>query len=149
MTNKIQVIYLIESGGLYKIGISSDINARIRTLQTANGNDVRCIAYYSTIESAKCVESKLHKLFTKYRQRGEWFDFQGKFTLELFETVCDRFGMSRLDFEDDGSCTVLYEEVVSKPKRRFGDIPEYTIPEYTSNIKEQSYWRKRYGIKSK
>lgn len=151
MSKKMQLLYLLQSGDLYKIGISNDINNRIKSLQTGSGYEVKCIAYYKTKEPARTVENKLHKLFDKYRKKGEWFDFEGRFTLELFETLCDRYGMQRLEFEQDGTCKIIYEEQPTKKLRAFGDIPNH--PEVGNKHNQDSrgveYWRKYYGIKTK
>ena len=37
MSKKIQLLYLLQSGDLYKIGISNDVNSRIKSLQTGSG----------------------------------------------------------------------------------------------------------------
>ena len=143
-----QLLYLIESGGLYKIGISQDINKRLKGLQTGSPHPVRCIAYYTTKESARSVEGKLHKLFHKYRLSGEWFDFEGKFTLDAFNTLCEKFGMQPLSFNDDGSCAVVEEVPTVKKKKAFGDIPNSSPPTRTKE-EDVIYWRRRYGIKTK
>lgn len=37
--------------------------------------------------------------FAAYRARGEWFDFPDTYSLEKFETLCERFGMTPQKFE--------------------------------------------------
>lgn len=143
-----QLLYLVDAGGLYKIGISQDINKRLKSLQTGSPHTVRCVAYYHTDESAMTIERKLHKLFDKYRLSGEWFNFEDKFTQEAFDTLCPRYGMTRLDFNEDGSCKTLQEEVKKEKRRTFGDIPEHEIPPNAPE-KDIYYWRRRYGIKGK
>lgn len=149
MSKKKQLLYLIEAGGVFKIGISSDINKRIVGLQTACAFKVRCVAYYKTEKSARTVEAQLHKLFAPYRLEGEWFDFKGKFTQEAFDSICPRYGMTKLDFLEDGSCLVLEEDGPIKKKKAFGEISEVDGGTYkhSNNQKEIAYWRKRYGLK--
>ena len=143
-----QLLYLMESGGLHKIGISQDINKRLKGLQTGSPHPVKCVAYYTTEDSARSVEGKLHKLFHKYRLSGEWFDFEGRFTLDAFNTLCEKFGMRPLAFNEDGSCAVVEEVPVVKKKRAFGDDSGSPQP---TRVKEEDvmYWRKRYGIKTR
>lgn len=139
-----QLLYLIESGGLYKIGVSQDVNKRIRNLQTGSAHTVICVAYYQTDKPAREVESALHKLFAKYRLRGEWFDFEDRFTQEAFDTLCSRYGMTKLEFNENGTCKTVEETPKIKPQHKFGDIPNSsTIRTDQQNVE---YWRKRYGI---
>lgn len=145
MTKKIQLLYLIKAGENYKIGISTDINRRIQGLQTASPFKVICVAYYKTEESARKVESQLHTLFKQYRLEGEWFDFKGKFTQEAFDTICPRYGMTKLEFLEDGSCQVM-EEPKKEPKP-FGRVPDSTPTKHKTTSVEG--WRKYYGIKRK
>lgn len=147
-----QLLYLIEAGGLYKIGISNNINNRIRELQTGCAHDVNCIAYYLTEKPAIQVERALHKLFDKYRLRGEWFDFEGRFTQEAFDTLCTKYGMTRLSVNEDGTFQQIEAEVKEKKKtkiRKFGDLPPSAQPQTTYSEREIEYWRRRYGIKTK
>lgn len=145
-----QLVYLVECNGLYKIGISADINKRILGLQTASPHPIKCIAYYKTVNDARNVEAALHKVFAKYRMIGEWFDFEGKFTQEAFDSLCPKYGMEPLAFLEDGSCMIIPEVETKKVKKlkAFGDIPN-TTGGYTHSADSIAYWRKRYGIKTK
>ena len=145
MRNK-QLVYLIECNGLYKIGISADVNKRVKGLQTGSPHLVTCVAYYTTAQPAITVEKKLHKLFDKYRMIGEWFDFEGRFTQEAFDSVCPRFGMEKLPFLEDGTCSVVPEEKPIEKKPEFGRVPLCggAIKQTGDSI---DYWRRRYGVK--
>lgn len=146
MANR-QLPYLIESGGYYKIGVSADVNKRIETLQTSSPHTVECVAYYLTKQSAVVVEKELHKLFAKYRMRGEWFDFEQRFTQEAFDSLCDKYGMTKLDFLEDGKCSAIEEPKKLKVKKPFGSVPD------SDGIKiggdDSEHWRKVYGIKAR
>lgn len=144
-----QLLYLIKAGDMYKIGISKDVNKRMESLQTGNAHKVVCIAYYKTEAPAMEIEKKLHNLFNKYRMSGEWFDFQGNFTQEKFDTICPKYGMTRMDFNEDGTCKVVQE--VEKPGNKLPKVlpiedrrSDNTLEVATKESAE--YWRNYYGI---
>lgn len=148
-----QYLYLLYSeSGLYKIGISNDIEKRMKALQGASGFKITCLAYYKTKENARTVEGKLHKLFKKFRVEGEWFDFKGRFVQEKFDTLCERYSMYKMDFDENGRCIPYPKEDKSKKKKytSFGDIPNTLATENKIYSKREiDYWRKKYGIKTK
>lgn len=95
-----QFVYLIKSEtGLFKIGISTNPRSRLSSIISSSGMNAELIAFYATEDDARDVEKKLHKLFEKYRVRGGWFDFPDTYSLEKFETLCDRYGMIPQSFE--------------------------------------------------
>ena len=57
-----------QENGLYKIGYSNKPKYREKTLQAETPN-VKTIKVWN-----KNIESKLHKEYSKYRKRGEWFE---------------------------------------------------------------------------
>lgn len=141
-------VYLIYSeSGLYKIGVSNDVEKRLATLRTSSGHALSCLGYYKTEDKATKVERALHKLFEEFRTLGEWFDFpKDRFSLERFETILERYGMTKMEFDPEGKCIPYPKEV--KKNKVFGDIPPSVK---SGNEKEKSveYWRKKYGIKTK
>lgn len=95
-----QFVYLMKSeSGLFKIGISTNPRGRLSAIISSSGMNVELLAFYKTELPAREVEGKLHKLFAAYRARGEWFDFPDTYSLEKFETLCERFGMTPQKFE--------------------------------------------------
>ena len=110
-----QFVYLIKSeSGLFKIGISADPRARLSSIISSSGFGAELIAFYKTKELAATVEKKLHKLFSKYRVRGEWFDFPDTYTLEKFETICDKYGMTPQPLYVDNGELLVGQEVIDK-----------------------------------
>tara|TARA_Y100001938_G_C7910932_1_gene339559 strand:+ start:204 stop:680 length:477 start_codon:yes stop_codon:yes gene_type:complete len=67
-------IYLIHAEGTdtYKIGLTKNVNTRIRSLQTSNPN---------TLSILKCIdgdiqlERRIHSYYKKNHLNGEWFTF--------------------------------------------------------------------------
>lgn len=58
----------------YKIGITNDIDKRLKTLKTGNNNELEVIFLFQS-EYASKVESKIHFLYKNKRVKGEWFLF--------------------------------------------------------------------------
>jgi len=68
-------VYLLESGGYYKIGVTIDssIEKRILALQTGNPLKITLVAKTGTIKTAYNIEKTLHEKFKTKQMRGEWF----------------------------------------------------------------------------
>ena len=69
-------VYLLKEDGeeaLYKIGVTTgDINARIKKLQTGNGNKIRFVHSFLSDRPFK-LEKMLHFKYRENREEGEWF----------------------------------------------------------------------------
>lgn len=76
-------IYILESNGFYKIGVSADIDARIKNLQIGNPHIISHV-FSRMVPEAYEVEQELHDMFAEYRIKGEWFKFDTK-TLEILK----------------------------------------------------------------
>lgn len=65
-------VYFIqgENGGAIKIGYTYNIDQRIASLQTGYPDKLLVLA---DIPGDEVVESELHKIFSEYKLRGEWF----------------------------------------------------------------------------
>lgn len=65
-------VYFIQAvtAGLIKIGIAGDVAARLRSLQSNTGDELRLLA---TQPGGQRREQELHTQFAAYRVRGEWF----------------------------------------------------------------------------
>lgn len=71
--DRIAYVYILESGGFYKIGFSYDPLARARRLSTGSPLPIRIV---HTLRTAfhESIEAKLHRRFRAKRIHGEWFD---------------------------------------------------------------------------
>ena len=69
---KTNEIYIVESGGLCKIGISNDFSKRLISLRTGNPNEIKVIDVIKHSE-ARLVENKAHEILRDKRRSGEWF----------------------------------------------------------------------------
>ena len=66
-------IYLVKCGDRYKIGVSKDVNARIKQLDN-RPYKVELVASSDLIEDAYKIEKELHIEYANYRIEGEWFN---------------------------------------------------------------------------
>jgi hypothetical protein len=66
-------IYLIKSGAYTKIGITENVNKRLRSLNNSNPTGVELIASWDYAEQSYEVEQYLHKKYKKYNKSLEWF----------------------------------------------------------------------------
>lgn len=74
--NDLGYLYFINKTGTpeYKIGITSNIKARMSCIKSASGNNISilCIIQNNTISDS---EQFLHNKYDQYRKMGEWFVF--------------------------------------------------------------------------
>lgn len=69
--------YLISDGINYKIGITNNIQNRLKTFQTANHKKIKVInlVLSENREASFKLEKYLHEKYKKYNVSGEWFEF--------------------------------------------------------------------------
>jgi hypothetical protein len=65
-------VYVLEAGPYYKIGRTSNLTTRIKTLNIQLPFPVSCIAAFPCEEVSRS-EAELHRRFDKHRVNGEWF----------------------------------------------------------------------------
>ena len=87
-TTKPCLLYIIHAQGssLCKIGITTDLPSRLRTIQT--GCPYRCVVL-ATWPGSREIEARLHRHFAAYRRAGEWFElpaFCGKQIWDVIHT---------------------------------------------------------------
>lgn len=80
-------VYLLESGGRYKIGISRDVTRRLAQLRS--GQSPFPITLINAVEGYGYVEfeGQLHKRFAHARVRGEWFSLTEQELAEVLEAM--------------------------------------------------------------
>lgn len=90
-------VYLIsDNGSQVKIGISTDVPNRLRTLALSSGRELSLLTTYSpNIIKYSTMERLLHDHYDKFRTLGEWFKME--ITEEDFLKVCSKLdsGMPR------------------------------------------------------
>jgi hypothetical protein len=73
--SQVKSIYVIGIVGtdLYKIGIASDVNARMSQLQVGNPFELYKLFSFQTDTPGE-KEKRLHKILKPFKVRGEWFE---------------------------------------------------------------------------
>lgn len=69
-------VYFIQSGDFVKIGVSSNVKARLQTLQTAHFRKLKILHVIACCDSG-IIEKALHQHFKKFmtESKNEWFYF--------------------------------------------------------------------------
>ena len=67
-----QKVYLLKAGDYYKIGVSNNINERIKQLQTGCPHKITCIGKIEYCDALK-TEKRLHRMFKDSNTYGEWY----------------------------------------------------------------------------
>ena len=72
----IAFVYFITDGLSVKIGVAQNLDERISDLQTGNPRKLKYIALIPFLSKGRAIqaETRLHGLFSSYRQEGEWFN---------------------------------------------------------------------------
>lgn len=97
-------IYLIKSNingdDLYKIGITQNINKRLKQLRTANP-DLTLLDSFETKHGNK-IESTLHNLYKNKRIDGEWFLLE-ELDVISFDEICSNIERGLDSLKDDNN----------------------------------------------
>lgn len=65
-------VYLLRTNEFYKIGITNNLNKRVKQLQTGNSEKIELISFYES-EYANKIEKSLHNKYSYVKKEGEWF----------------------------------------------------------------------------
>lgn len=92
-------LYLIQESfcGLVKIGIATNLAARLASMQAGCPQELVLIGY-ARLKNARAVESQLHERFHGNLVRGEWFDLTQR-DIQIVMEYHDCF--VAVDFNDD------------------------------------------------
>ncbi len=66
-------LYVLSCNNLLKIGVTNNIDKRIKSLQTGNPHKIELLYLEERLNPTK-AERFLHQYFSKYRLEGEWFE---------------------------------------------------------------------------
>lgn len=75
-------IYLIESGGLYKLGRTRRLESRMSTYRTENPHGITFLSSKEVHDYVK-YEKRLLEKYKEYQHRGEWFAFPDEILEEV------------------------------------------------------------------
>lgn len=73
-------VYFITDGAAIKIGVATNIEKRLSSLQIGNCRELslKYAIPFKSREAAVCAEARLHGLYREWRLRGEWFNLLDK-----------------------------------------------------------------------
>jgi hypothetical protein len=98
------IVYFITDGTFTKIGVTTDVDKRLKQLQTGNPNKLSVLLI---IEGDYTIESLLHSHFYNYKKSGEWFEIP----MEMIntKTIIDILkGISKIEGLDNTQFTKVY-----------------------------------------
>ena len=86
LDKKQRYLYIVRETwqGMCKIGIASDIYARMSSLQTGCPQELEVIGFVA-LKNAKSMELFIHNRYKAFRHRGEWFNL----SIEQVQTILD------------------------------------------------------------
>jgi len=77
---------------IVKIGVSNDVEGRLKSLQTGSAYKLHLIESFDAGVEALKHESYIHELYDEYRKMGEWFTFDRHFfTQKVLPQMVDYF----------------------------------------------------------
>lgn len=79
-------VYLIrcEENNYYKIGITKNIERRIKQIQTGTPDKIYLVEKYESEHSSK-IEKALHNFFSPYHRNNEWFELSLEDEMKFME----------------------------------------------------------------
>ncbi len=111
-------LYAISNGDQIKLGMSSNVNKRLKAMQTASPAELVVLwKYYiaNTPTDAVKIEKKLHKACKQFHIRGEWF------TKECIETV-NSFNPNKRH-----AAIWEYAKLIQVDTKRTGGVLNFTV----------------------
>lgn len=85
---------LLSASGLVKIGISENINRRIKEIENSSGHRIIDSFVTAKTENAQEIESLIHFHFDEHRRCGEWFDIDFREAVNVTAFAYRRFEYS-------------------------------------------------------
>jgi hypothetical protein len=80
-------VYLCESNGRYKIGVSNQPAKRVEAMNVSSPYPVRLLHTFPADDPVS-AEKELHEMFRSYRVHGEWFELN-EFLLQLITNTAE------------------------------------------------------------
>jgi hypothetical protein len=91
-------VYFVRTGDAIKIGIATDINKRIVSIQVGNPHKIELLHTINTSDDeARKIESHIHELFKKTHLNGEWFH-ANQFMSDFIDHIKENGYGSHLDW---------------------------------------------------
>ncbi len=127
-----QLLYLVECQGYFKIGVAYNVQRRLVELSTGNPFDLNALAVYG-YANAQVVEAALHQRFSNNRIRSEWFSM-AEDDLKNFHALCQGLGGLALPLD-----SIVEEDEIAATE----DARLYAQEQEQQRKREQAQQRKR------
>lgn len=85
-------VYLVTDGEKVKIGVTKDVNKRIKQLQTGNPRTITPIYISRELSNAYILESILHSKYDKFRVSKEWFSLSDEYIEKIIGYIEENGG---------------------------------------------------------
>ena len=117
------MVYIMQCGEFFKIGMSNNPERRRDHIQTSNPLKVQIIAQ-KDVPDDKALESELHKKYEDYHIRGEWFAMR----IDLVNEIINRHQFDKV--KDPGKIqeihvTIKMERKLRREQGRFVDYGHF------------------------
>ncbi len=87
-----KMLYIIKAENAIKIGVTSNLESRIKQIQTGNPYKIIILRTYNEQKSnIEFLEKKLHLLFDNFRLNGEWFKFHDNIEIDIHNSILKHF----------------------------------------------------------
>lgn len=104
-----QYLYLIKCQQFHKIGIATDVEARLAQLSTGNPFPLEVVVVYK-FDNAEIVERAIHQRYKNIRQRGEWFNLSYD-DLKDIHNICHLLGGSAFEYRGQTATDDVIQEI--------------------------------------
>ena len=93
-----QYVYILEKNeNSIKIGVSKNVEKRIKSLEKSGGFTRKRVVCFGKIKNGYEVETKSHKKLSDYRTNGEWFNVPFELAVKTVEEIYNLFGDSSIE----------------------------------------------------
>lgn len=125
------LVYFIESGQHIKIGLTTDVNKRLNTLQTGSPHPLRVVdtIEFENKKMAQLFERAFHDSFHSKRAEGEWFYITD---LDVYNLIYDDYEGKDFLANNDNVWEDVYKPVVPPNWDHIDDVTKDRYDEILS-----------------
>ncbi len=100
---RLSVVYIAVAGDYVKVGMSTNVEKRMQTLNTGGPLDVRLIwtSREMLIENTRHLESRIHNRLSQYHTKGEWFQCKLPVAIDTAKEVVHDVAMDKISGRND------------------------------------------------
>lgn len=126
------VVYAIAAEHMVKIGFTTNLDKRMRAIQTGCPFPIVCLG---TAPGGQLLERALHRQFCRSRRHGEWFELTGVERTELLRRLSGqpyfiklpRAGRRQMLPAEERE-RIRWEKIRQRNKKRAAQVPDLSAP---------------------